>query len=225
MADNSDKYGTALVYYARAHNAKKVKFVLDLLISLSLVESAAYPELSGLDPNLKALVFTRKESLTQLSLLDPDAAELLQFYLSGYATLRKFYDLRDQEVNLSEGQKPCLRPIARKKAAASALLAVIASAADNIHGGLYDESRNAIVQVDGLLALLGEVMVFIDRESFRVPLSRDAPKLIICLRTETYPIVPSTSLPFESYRRPRNGHFPRLRRMRRLLSIHACRDA
>ena len=56
-----------------------------------------------------------------------------------------------------------MRPIARKKAAATALLAVIASATDNIHGGLYDEQRGAVVQVDGLLALLGEALVFVDR--------------------------------------------------------------
>ena len=88
---------------------------------------------------------------------------MLHTHLTGYATLRKFYDLRDEEVNLEPGQKPRLRPIARKNAAATALLAVINSAADSIHGGLYDEDRGSIVQVDGLLALLGEAMVFVDR--------------------------------------------------------------
>ena len=88
---------------------------------------------------------------------------MLHTHLTGYATLRKFYDLRDEEVNLEQGQKPRLRPIARKNAAATALLAVINSAADSIHGGLYDEDRGSIVQVDGLLALLGEAMVFVDR--------------------------------------------------------------
>ena len=88
---------------------------------------------------------------------------MLHTHLTGYATLRKFYDLRDEEVNLEQGQKPRLRAIARKNAAATALLAVINSAADSIHGGLYDEDRGSIVQVDGLLALLGEAMVFVDR--------------------------------------------------------------
>ena len=91
------------------------------------------------------------------------AAEMLHTHLTGYATLRKFYDLRDEEVNLEQGQKTRLRPIARKNAAATALLAVINSAADSIHGGLYDEDRGSIVQVDGLLALLGEAMIFVDR--------------------------------------------------------------
>ncbi len=88
---------------------------------------------------------------------------MLHTHLTGYATLRKFYDLRDEEVNLEQGQRPRLRPIARKNAAATALLAVINSAADSIHGGLFDEDRGSIVQVDGLLALLGEAMVFVDR--------------------------------------------------------------
>ena len=93
---------------------------------------------------------------------------MLHTHLTGYATLRKFYDLRDEEVNLEQGQKPRLRAIARKTAAATALLAVINSAADSIHGGLYDEDRGSIVQVDGLLALLGEAMVFVDRMRYHL---------------------------------------------------------
>lgn len=89
----------------------------------------------------------------------------MHLYLTGYATLRKFYDLRDEEVNLKEGQKPSLRPIARKRAALVALLAVINSAADNIHGGLYDKDRASVVQFDGLLALLGEALPFVDRKN------------------------------------------------------------
>lgn len=68
-------------------------------------------------------------------------------------------------MNLKEGQKPSLRPIARKRAAATALLAVINSAADNIHGGLYDKERASVVPVDGLLALLGEALLFVNRKS------------------------------------------------------------
>lgn len=95
--------------------------------------------------------------------MDPKAAGMLHTYLTGYATLRKFYDLRDEDVNLEEGQRPTARPNARKAAAATALLAVINSAADNIQGGLFDENRGSVVQVDGLLSLLGEALVFIDR--------------------------------------------------------------
>lgn len=92
-------------------------------------------------------------------------------YLTGYASLRKFYDLRDEEVNLKEGGKPSLRPFARKKAAISALLAVINSAADNIHGGLYDPESEAIVQIDGLLTLLGEALPFVNRKQPPSPFS------------------------------------------------------
>lgn len=114
-------------------------------------------------------MFTPERSLGQLALVDPEAAEMLHAHLTGYATLRKFYDLRDAEIVLGEGEKPRLRPIARKNAAATALLAVISSAADGIHGGLYDENRGSIVQVDVLLALLGETMVFVNRKSSLSP--------------------------------------------------------
>ena len=95
--------------------------------------------------------------------MDPKAAEMLHTHLTGYATLRKFYDLRDEEVNSETDQHPRARAKARKTAAATALLAVINSAADNIQGGLFDENRGSVVQVDGLLSLLGEALVFINR--------------------------------------------------------------
>lgn len=141
---------------------------MDLLISLSLVQSSAYPALADLDRNLKALIVEKRSSLGQVALEDPKAAEILHTYMTGYATLRRFYDLRDEEVRLQEGQKPRLRPITRKNAAAIALVALINSAADNIHGGLYDEDRGAVVQVDALLTLLGEAMVFVNRKSYPV---------------------------------------------------------
>ena len=153
-----------MIYYARAHSAKKLKDVLDLLISLSLVQSFAFPPLNSLDKNLHALIFFPKDSLDELAELDRQAAKLLHLYLTGYATMRKFYDLRDEEVNLKGGEKPTLRPIERKRTAAAALLAVINSAADNIHGGLYDVERGSVVQIDGLLVLLGEAMPFVDRK-------------------------------------------------------------
>ena len=141
-----------------------MKDVLDLLISLSLVHSTAYPASTDLDPNLKALILEPRSSLGQLALKDKKAAEILHTYITGYATLRRFYNLRDEEVQLREGQKPQMRPLARKTVAATALVAIINSAADNIHGGLYDESRAAVVQVDALLTLLGEAMVFVNRK-------------------------------------------------------------
>lgn len=80
--------------------------------------------------------------------------------LSGYATLRNFYLLRDAEIVQTEVSK-IIRPKSRKIQAAQALFAVLASSDDNIRGGLYDESRGAVVSVDFLLALLGEAMPFL----------------------------------------------------------------
>lgn len=169
VLDNSDDYGTALIYYARAHSSKKIKDVLDLLVSYSLVQSTAYPAPGSLDTNLHSLIFAPKESLEHLALLDEEAAAILHEALTGYATLRKFYDLRDEEINLMEGQKLKQDSNSRKKAAAAALLAVINSAADNIHGGLYDENSGSVVHVDGLLALLGEAMIFVTRKRNLAP--------------------------------------------------------
>ncbi len=193
ITEDSDRYGTALIYYARAHRTKKVKDVLDLLVSLSLVQSIAFPPVSSLDQNLRAFLLFPKESLEQLAEHDREAAEILHLYLTGYATLRKFYDLRDEEVNLKEGEKLSLRPMARKKAAATALLAVINSAADNIHGGLYDPERGAVVQVDGLLALLGEATLFVDRRHPCFPLFPLVKKellLTTSYRARTHPLRP-----------------------------------
>ena len=149
--------------YARAHNRRKVKSVVDLLISYSLVQSRAYPALEDLDEELGSLIRAPKACLSAMAEADEEAARIIQFYLSGYATLRRFYDIRDEGVALREGEKPRYKPLARRRAAAQALVGVIRSAADTIYGGLYDPDRDAAVQVDGLLALLGEVLVFVER--------------------------------------------------------------
>lgn len=51
----------------------------------------------------------------------------------------------------------------RKRAAANALMVIIASAASSIQGGLYDASIETVVQVDVLLPLLGEALIFINQ--------------------------------------------------------------
>ena len=140
-----------------------MKAILHLLVSYSLLRSTAYPPKSELDAELEALLSDPKAKLQQLASSDQEAAESLQELLAGYATLRRYYDTRDEEVNLEAGEKPKHRPIARKREAAAALVAVINSAGDSIHGGLYDENRDSIVQVDGLLCLLGEALPFLDR--------------------------------------------------------------
>ncbi|KAL8695086.1 MAG: hypothetical protein Q9218_000364 [Villophora microphyllina] len=172
FTNETEKYGNALIYYARARLPERVKDVLDVLISISVVESKAYPSHSSLDDNLRSLVENPKESLAVLAGLDVEAAKIIYHQLTGYASLRKFYDLRDQEAGSKTAQSTTLGPIARRKAAASTLIAVLNSAADNIHGGLYDEDRGSIVPVDGLLALLGEASVFVDQPQRELTLAQ-----------------------------------------------------
>jgi len=164
IANESEEYGLALICYARAHSRRKVKSVLDLLTSYCLVQSRAYPAAADMDEQLRSLIEQPKTCLTAIAAVDDEAARILQFYFSGYATLRRFYEIRDEAVTLKEGQQPRYTPLERKKAAAAALTAVIRSAADSIYGGLYDPDRDTALQVDGLLALLGEATVFVDRK-------------------------------------------------------------
>ena len=162
LVNNTTQYGTALVCYSRSHSAAKIRLLVDLLVSYSLVQSAAYPPSVELDHNLKALVDSPKYGLSGLLQVDPDAAEMLSFYLSGYACLRRFYNLRDEGILAKAAdRKPNMRPLARRRAAAKALTAVINSAADSIYGGLYDAERQSAIQVDGLLTLFGEATAFI----------------------------------------------------------------
>ena len=104
--------------------------------------------------------------------MDVDAAELLHKMLSGYATLRRFYFLRDEAVLLSKDQKAHMGATARKTEAMASLIAVISSSDDNIRGGLYDEGRGAVVSVDFLLALLGEAMIFVNQPSSTISTSQ-----------------------------------------------------
>ncbi|KAJ5213058.1 hypothetical protein N7449_000227 [Penicillium cf. viridicatum] len=163
LTSKSENFGLALVCYARAQSRRKVKSVVDLLISYSLVQSRAYPATADLDKQLRSLMKEPKACLSSIAQIDEEAARILQFYLSGYATLRRFYEIRDEEFELQEGQRARYKPLARRRAAAQALAAVIGSAADNIYGGLYDPDRDSAVQVDGLLALLGEACAFVNQ--------------------------------------------------------------
>jgi hypothetical protein len=175
LVSKSENFGLALVCYARAQSRRKVKSVVDLLISYSLVQSRAYPATADLDEQLRSLMKEPKACLSSIAQVDEEAARILQFYLSGYATLRRFYEIRDEEFELQEGQRPRYRPLARRRAAAQALAAVIGSAADNIYGGLYDPDRDSAVQVDGLLALLGEACAFVNRKCFGLTTSTILP--------------------------------------------------
>ncbi|KAG9837317.1 hypothetical protein KCV05_g11571, partial [Aureobasidium melanogenum] len=171
LAASSQDYGSALIYYARAHASQKLRSTIDLLISLCLVQSAAFPPQANIDPQLDALLNDQHATLHQVARQDVVAAQLLASQLSGYATLRRFYDLRDADAakdaaeadveddEEAASRKPgMLRPLARKREAARALMAVIESAADSIRGGLYDPEAQSVVQVDALMTLLCEAL-------------------------------------------------------------------
>ena len=179
--------------YARAHNRHKVKSVVDLLISYSLVQSRAYPATANLDTQLATLVKEPKTCLSSIASIDEEAANIIQFYFSGYATLRRFYETRDEAIGLTEGP-PRFKPLARRRAAAKALVAVISSAADSIYGGLFDPERDSAIQVDGLLVLMGEALAFIDRKLYSIKLCHVTP----INQSRTHPDV---------YRRPAIRHF------------------
>ena len=88
--------------------------------------------------------------------------------MSGYATIRRFYNLRDEQhvSNYGNGSYAVGKPTRRqnrKQEAAGALIALIKSASDSIRGGLFDPDVDAALQVDGLLALLGEALPFLNR--------------------------------------------------------------
>ncbi|KAH9892388.1 hypothetical protein F4778DRAFT_319328 [Xylariomycetidae sp. FL2044] len=155
LAKDTFRFGEALWYYALAHRPGKVRDVLNTLMSISLVESTTYPPEKDLDETLRDLLKDRTSALEIFAKQDLEAAELLGKMLSGYATLRKFYELRDG--NGSSNPKSLIR----RQQAASALVPVIASADDNIRGGLYDDTRDAVVSEDFLLPLLGEASVFV----------------------------------------------------------------
>ena len=137
--------------------------MLRVLVAHCLVKSIAYPPLDELDESLHSLITSPKQTLTNLANLDSEAASLLSNHLSGYATIRKYFDLRDEEVLLKAGQKSAHRSMARKRAAANALMVIIASAASSIRGGLYDPEIETVVQVDVLLPLLGEALIFVNQ--------------------------------------------------------------
>ncbi|KAI4915959.1 hypothetical protein J4E90_004405 [Alternaria incomplexa] len=163
LRTNTESYGDTLLYYARAHDAQKIQEVLRVLVAHCLIKSTAYPPLDELDESLNSLITSPKQTLTKLASLDSEAASLLSNHLSGYATIRKYYDLRDEEVLLKPGEKPAHRPMARKRAAANALMVIIASASSSIRGGLYDPEIETVVQVDVLLPLLGEALIFVNQ--------------------------------------------------------------
>ncbi|KAL2889661.1 Nucleoporin NUP85 [Ceratocystis lukuohia] len=179
LSRDSCKYGEALWYYALAHKPNKVREVLNLLIFYSLMHSTVFPPEEDLDNRFESLLVDRSATLEQLAKQDVDAAQLLGRMLSGYATLRKFYETRDSYLSVPVGSA---RALAIKRQASAALVAVVASADDNIRGGLYDVSRDAVVSEDFLLALLGEALVLINTTAPSDPVLVTADQMDVLLK-------------------------------------------
>lgn len=122
------------------------------------------PPHQSLDPQLASLLSNERVALVALTKVDGEAATLLSKEISGYATLRRFYELRDQDFNSTSAAAAKLGPLERKREAAKALVAVIDSANDCIKGGLYDPRIQSVVPVEGLLVLLGEVLPLLGQQ-------------------------------------------------------------
>lgn len=162
LAENTKSYGLALIYYARAQAKEKLKDTVSLLTSLCLLHSVSMPAARNIDPKLQSLISHERVALTDLGHVDLEAAQLLASHLSGYAMLRKFYDLRDQDM-LANSASP-LKPLERRRQAAASLSAVMKSAADCIPGGLFDPEAETVIPAEGILALFGECLPFLGQD-------------------------------------------------------------
>jgi hypothetical protein len=151
------------LYYSRAHKFTKAKKVIDVLIASCLVQSMAYPPPAELDERMRAFISSPKQTFTSLASTDLEAAQHLSTWLSGYATLRKFYELRDEDVHNKAAHKSAHRVLSRKKEAAEALLIAITSANNPIRGGLFDPSTEVVIPVNSLLVLLGEALPLLNQ--------------------------------------------------------------
>lgn len=134
-----------------------------MLIAMCVVQSMAFPRASELDSTMRALLDSPIQTLARLDRTDHIAAGYLSVHVSGYAIVRKIYDLRDQGIIQQGAELERLRSNLRRKAMGTALVAAITSASDSIHGGLYDASVDSVVPIDVLLSLMGETLVFINR--------------------------------------------------------------
>lgn len=155
-------YGAAIASYVRAGASDKIKDLLDLLTTLSLAQSMAYPPASELDESFQLILQSPRQTTAKLAILDTDISRSLFSHITGYAAVRKYYELRDQEHLQKPGTAGVMRPLARKKEALSHLVGLIQSASDGIHGGLFDDSIDTAIPVDSLLVLLGEALPFIN---------------------------------------------------------------
>lgn len=125
----------------------------------------AYPPRSELDERMRGFISSPKQTFTSLASTDLEAAQQLSTWLSGYATLRKFYELRDEAVHGKSDPKSAHQVLSRKKEAAEALLIAVTSANNPIRGGLFDPSTEVVIPVDSLLVLLGEALPLLKKDA------------------------------------------------------------
>jgi hypothetical protein len=129
------------------------------------VQSRAFPPRDELDATLVSLLESPKKAVDYLETADLKAGYILSTYLSGYATVRKFYDLRDQGLATKTSDETPSEIQNRKMSGATALMAAITSAADSIRGGLLDPRVTVVIPVDNLLVLFGEALVYLNRKN------------------------------------------------------------
>jgi hypothetical protein len=126
-----------------------------------------------LDERLKKLLKSPFKAVTELGTEDFEAGQYLSTYLAGYATIRKFYETRDEAID--QGLETPSNETEVRSRAAVALVVAINSASDCIRGGLFDPKVDNVIPVDHLLVLLGEALAFINRKFTHFPcLLRDA---------------------------------------------------
>jgi hypothetical protein len=115
-----------------------------------------------MDERLKKLLKSPLKAIKEFGNTDIEAGRYLSTYLSGYATIRRFYETRDEA--LEQGQESKRDETEGRRRAAVALVAAINSASDSIRGGLLDTNVDNVIPVDHLLVLLGEALAFVNRK-------------------------------------------------------------
>ncbi|CUS15115.1 unnamed protein product [Tuber aestivum] len=130
-------YGDSLHFFALANDRFSLHNILTKLTTSSLLHSTPSPAPPSLDPVLSDLL------KTPTSITSP----ILRFELSGYATLRNFYESRDSGDH---------------SRAVKALVAVLKSAGEKLDGGVYDADWDSAVEEWMIAVLLGELMPYIN---------------------------------------------------------------
>ncbi|GAB7366394.1 hypothetical protein MBLNU230_g8191t1 [Neophaeotheca triangularis] len=151
VASVGEDYCSAMLYYSYANAWAKLDQITNTLTFRCITESSG----TALGASL-----SRLESMRTLNTADNQHALLSQFQdgtqnlstrLAGCAMLKEFYELRDS-ASANQQNLQTLGAMGEK------LMILLSSAADSIHGGLFDPAVRSLIPVDCLLALLGETL-------------------------------------------------------------------